>query len=408
MVLRHHRRRGEGRRRVAARETLVIRAVGAKLVGHPFEGLADRDRRKQRIADAVGASVALAQKTKADERPGSRPGEETVYRLGGRACGARGEGKESGTAHAGIVPVVSCPLMDRPDEATMAWVEATLGPVRILSHFSHDHGYSRLWRLESGMGRVWLKMHAHPHKWAGEVHALTRWTPSLGGTPTLLGSRTDPEAALLTEVAGEDAEPPRLDSVVEARLWREAGAWLKRLHERENDWFGNVTSDGSPHGPPAADAESHLGTQWETRLVDARRSGLLDAAEIDFTEGAMRAGLALFAGERARAIHRDYTPRNWLMSEEGRLSAVIDFEHARWDVRAADLQRPWSREFLRNPALVEAFFDGYGGLPEKLRAQIETMRIVMALTTIVWATGVGDLQFAQEGRDALHRHMGQG
>lgn len=251
-------------------------------------------------------------------------------------------------------------------------------------------------------------MHAHPHKWTGEVHALTMWTPSLDRAPTLLGSRHDPASVLLTEEPGENAEPPRLTPEREARLWREAGAWLAHLHRVENGWFGNVRADGTPHGEPSFDADAFLGAQWEERLARGRASGLLDARQIDFVAKAMRDGLPLFQDERPRAIHRDYTPRNWLAHPDGSLAAVIDFEHARWDVRAADLQRPWSREFLRNPALAEAFYDGYGGFPDLLRAQVETLRAVMALTTIVWATGAGDHAFADEARADLRRLMAHG
>lgn len=289
--------------------------------------------------------------------------------------------------------------MELPDVATMAWAEATLGPFQVLSRFAHSHGYSRLWRLETDGGRVWLKMHAHPHKWAGEVHALTRWTLPLA--PALLASRDEPCTVLLSEMPGEP-------NGTGARLWREAGAWLARLHQIENGWFGNVRVDGSPHDEPSFDAEAFLGAQWEARLVSGRASGLLQAHEIGFVEGAMRDGLPLFRGERPCAIHRDYTPRNWLAHPDGSLAAVIDFEHARWDVRAADLQRPWSREFLGDPSLAEAFYDGYGGLADLLRAQIATLRTVMALTTIVWATSVGDPGFAEEARADLRRLMARG
>lgn len=74
------------------------------------------------------------------------------------------------------------------------------------------------------------------------------------------------------------------------------------------------------------------------------------------------------------------------------LTAVIDSEHARWNVRAADLFAP--------------FLESYGGLNERDRAQITLLRTIKAFTT-VWATGVNDPEFAQSGRDTLHRLMGR-
>jgi Ser/Thr protein kinase RdoA (MazF antagonist) len=84
---------------------------------------------------------------------------------------------------------------------------------------------------------------------------------------------------------------------------------------------------------------------------------------------------------------------------------VIDFEHARWDIRAADLNRPWDHEFRRNSRLANAFYEGYGGLNDRLCEQIETLRTMLAFSTIVWATNVGDGAFAQRYRDALGRMM---
>ena len=296
--------------------------------------------------------------------------------------------------------------MERPDDETWAWVEGVVGKAVLLFHFAHDHGYSRLWRLESQNGKAWLKMHAYPHKWAGEVHALTRWAPELGRTPSVLAYRTDPEAVLLSEVAGVPAELLGLGGAEEERMWREAGEWLAHLHRRENDWLGNVRTDGTPQDRPVFDAETFVRANWESTLAKGKTSGLYDAAEIDYTEGAVRAGLPSLAGEKARAVHRDYTPRNWMARPDGGLEAVIDFEHARWDVRAADLNRPWDYEFLRNSRLRDAFYEGYGGLDEKLGAQIETIRTMLAFNSILWATGVGDGAFAQRYREALHRMMG--
>ena len=298
------------------------------------------------------------------------------------------------------------PSEEAPDDATLAWAEGLLGPVRVRSRFAHDHGYSRLWRLSTARGFVWLKMHAHPHKWAGEVHALSRWTPSLGLAPPVLGWREEPEAVLLGEVEGRAAEGVALLPEAEGRMWREAGAWLARLHARENDWLGNVRADGSPKDEAATDAEAFARANWESTLAKGRASGLFDARELELTAARVGEGLSSLKGERPRAVHRDYTPRNWMVHDDGRLAGVIDFEHARWDVRAADLNRPWEHEFRRRPRLADAFYDGYGGLDERLRAQVETLRLMLAFNSVVWATGVGDGAFARRNREALGRILG--
>ena len=282
--------------------------------------------------------------------------------------------------------------MELPDAETLAWIEGVVGPFRILSRFAHAHGYSRLWRLAVGGDAVWLKMHAHPRKWAGEVHALTHWADPL--TPTLLGWRDDPCAVLLTEMPGVHAEAAGLTPEAEARLWNEAGAWLRAFHARTNDWIGDLAPDGSPSGEPTQDPCGHVLKGFERRLFQGRDQGLLDAAEADFAEGAFRAGLPSLEGATAHSIHRDFHPRNWLAHRDGRLAAVIDFEHARWDVRAADLNRPWDKEFHRDPRLIDAFYEAYGRPDARFMAQIQTLRLYQAVTGLVWAVEVGEPEFS--------------
>lgn len=295
------------------------------------------------------------------------------------------------------------PSDEQPDDAVLAWIKTVVGPVQVISRFAHDHGYSRLWRLRTGNDHLWLKMHAYPHKWAGEVHALTQWTPALGLTPKVLAHQADPSAVLLTETSGLPAESLDLSPQAEERMWRDAGEWLARLHRLENDWLGNIQVNGLPKDRPATDAEAFVRANWEVQLVKGRESGLFDERTLDFAGGTVADGLSALSGEKARAIHRDFTPRNWMASPNGSLQSVIDFEHARWDIRAADHHRPWDHEFRRNPRLVDAFYEGYGGLTETLRAQIDTMRTILAFTTVIWATGVGDGAFAQRARDTLAR-----
>jgi Ser/Thr protein kinase RdoA (MazF antagonist) len=294
-----------------------------------------------------------------------------------------------------------------PEDEIVQWVVERLGPIQVVSRFAHDHGYSKLWRLATNDGHAWLKMHTFPNKWGGEVHALTRWTPAIGQAPMVLAHRTEPVAVILTEVDGFPAESLALESKQEERMWREAGAWLAKLHAIENDWFGGTTVEGQPHGEPERDPTTFVRKLWNAIHENVKASGLVTGEEIHFIRGEIENGLPSFEGETPRAIHRDFTPRNWMAHPDGTLTAVIDFEHSRWDVRAMDLTRPWDYEFRRNPRLIDAFYDGYGGLDDRLKAQIETLRAMLTLSTIVWATKVNDLPFAQRYRDALDRRMGR-
>lgn len=290
-----------------------------------------------------------------------------------------------------------------PDEATWAWAESVLGAFRVASHFAHSHAYSNLWRLAVGDDHVWLKMHAHPNKWAGEVHALTRWDDAL--TPSVLGWREAPCAVLLTEMPGVPADSIEFPPDAEARLWGQAGEWLRRLHTRTNDWMGDVRVDGSPGERMTHDAGALVRAGFDRRLSQGLAGGLLTHEEAAFARRAFDDGLPSLEGASAHAIHRDFHPRNWLAQEDGTLTAVIDFEHARWDVRAADLNRPWDKEFHRNPRLVHAFYEAYGRPDERFMAQIQTLRLYNAVTGVAWAHSVGDAEFCRFNQTALRRIM---
>lgn len=294
-----------------------------------------------------------------------------------------------------------------PDAETLAWVKAEVGHFEIVSRYAHDHGYSQLWRLKAAEEHLWLKMHAFPGKWAGEVHALSRWAPGLGLAPSVVAFRPEPRSVLLTERPGFAAEKIALSPAAEERMWSMAGDWLQRLHAIENPWLGAVRADGEPWGETSHDPESFVAESFGRRIEEGRTTGLLTPREYDFTQFGLREWLPAMAGERARAVHRDFTPRNWMCGAEGELTGVIDFEHARWDVRANDMGRWWDGDFLRRPELADVFFAAYGPLDDRLRAQIRIIRLLQAASGVVWAVQVNDLRFADHNRASVHRLMAE-
>lgn len=300
-----------------------------------------------------------------------------------------------------------------PSDSVLAWAREILGPFQIASRYAHDHDYSELWRLQTEISPgpsafFWLKCHRYPGKWAGEVNALANWASPLGlPVPQIQGFRETPPAVLLTEIEGVSANTIPLDDTAERKLWFAAGEFLRTLHSRENDWFGAVHPDGTPQGEPHRDAEAFVRRSIESRLQQGKDRELFDTTEAAFIASAADDWCAALQGESPRAIHRDYSPRNWMTDSSGTLHGVIDFEHARWDVRAADLNRWWDIDFVEKPHLAPAFFDGYlGGMPDsRLSAQIRALRLLGAAAGIVWATQVSDLPYVQTNRNALHRLM---
>jgi hypothetical protein len=293
----------------------------------------------------------------------------------------------------------------QPDEETLEWVRVQLGAFQVVSQFEHDHGYSKLWRIQASQDYFWLKMHAYDRKWSGEVHALTTWAPDLGLAPNAVAFSANPNRLILSEMPGANAEELNLAGAAEERLWNQAGEWLAKLHQKENDWLGEIAIDCSPLNTASRDPVGFAATNLERWVIEGRETGLLSNAEIDFINGFAAEHLPYLQGEVPRAVHRDYTPRNWLADSHGNLTAIIDFEHARWDNRAMDMNRPWDHEFLRNPSLIDAFFDGYGQPDERLTAQMQLMRYQQAVGGIVWGIKVGEVSYSHRNREALHRLM---
>lgn len=250
-------------------------------------------------------------------------------------------------------------------------------------------------------------MHAYAPKWAGEVFALRSWASDLGLSPTVVAVREDPRTVILSERPGIAPETIDLDLSAKKRMWEAAGSWLRSLHRIENDWFGGVNLDGSPAGQKAFDPEAFVLAGYSRRIDEGEASGLLTSSEVAFVRFGIREWLGSVAGEKPRAVHRDFTPRNWMSERDGTLTGIIDFEHARWDLRATEMSRWWDWDFLRHPELIDVFFDAYGPLDERLKAQVRLMRMLMAANGVVWATGVNDLPFAQHNRDTLHRMIAE-
>lgn len=100
--------------------------------------------------------------------------------------------------------------------------------------------------------------------------------------------------------------------------------------------------------------------------------------------------------------HGDYQPRNWLV--HAGTVAVIDFGRAEQRPWTSDLVRLQFQQFVGRPDLEEAFHDGLGRDLDALDIEIlELERIYQAVSTVVWANGIGDAGFEEHGRQMIDR-----
>lgn len=92
--------------------------------------------------------------------------------------------------------------------------------------------------------------------------------------------------------------------------------------------------------------------------------------------------------------HGDWQPRNWLIHHD--IVSVIDFGRTEMRPGLTDFARLAAQDFRRNPALEDAFLDGYGTDPRESAAW-HRARVREAIGTTAWAHQVGDEAFEAQG-----------
>ena len=240
-----------------------------------------------------------------------------------------------------------------------------------------------VWRLESAVGdAVFLKRHGAARRHAQEVRATALWASRLGASPRLIASDAKPRLALFEAAPGEPGEEFRADRSSSPLRDGAAGRLLARLHALP-------TADDDP--VPLAAAIARRARAWAERARSA-----LDAAVVDAVVARCAAPWpAALPPPRRVPCHRDFGPHNWLFGPAG--LRVIDWEHAREDSAAADLDRA-----LASPSVDgAAFLEGYGALAPSLAEELRRVTPLSALAQVAWAAERGDLERDRAGRARL-------
>ncbi len=275
--------------------------------------------------------------------------------------------------------------MDRVGELVELASSLIDSPLDFVTDRSWPHGVSTVIEVGRADGTsLIVKSPVDVAKFDAELYAYRHWVPALAGhAPELVGSARHQRLLVLSKLPGE------IDDLSES-TFREAGVLLRRLQEAE----APTVVEGF------ADAFQARFETWVRRAGP----GLLDVAEIEFVAEQVER-LAEFPDPHGVPCHRDWQPRNWLTTPEGAVS-VIDFGNSRVGYWYQDFERMWWAEWRRAPELGRAFFEGYGRtLGDGDRVQLRATSILGLLTTIVWASEVGDDAFRDHGRTQLHRAM---
>ncbi len=213
-----------------------------------------------------------------------------------------------------------------------------------------------------------------------ELEAHRGWTAALVAHGDAGRLRAADEAArvlVLERVPGRLAlgTPDEHDPAVH----RQAGQLLRRLH----------------------DQASRPDATWLER-EHAKTTGLLDHPH-DIPADRVDRLRTLLAHHPVGPVvlvptHGDWQARNWIV-DAGRLRA-IDFGRFAFRPAMTDCTRVAVQHWQHDPALEQAFLDGYGDDPRTPDAW-RWLQLREAVGTAVWAHGVGDRRFEQQGHDML-------
>ncbi|MGG5753542.1 aminoglycoside phosphotransferase family protein [Zafaria sp. Z1313] len=100
--------------------------------------------------------------------------------------------------------------------------------------------------------------------------------------------------------------------------------------------------------------------------------------------------------------HGDFQPRNWIVDATGTLG-LIDFGRAELRPWYTDLVRLEHQEFLADPDLAPALFEGYGRPDGPFTPGRWLDHLGQSLGTVVWSHDMGDEGFEEHGRRMLAR-----
>lgn len=267
-----------------------------------------------------------------------------------------------------------------------AFVVGHLGPLRCVEPRGTSGG---AFAIEAADGRrAALKAPRQADKFARELHAYRAWAPTMSvRTPRLLAASAS--AMLLEWIEGEPYESATLDPGARIDLHEAAGRALRSLHAQP---------EADPDPLPLDAAMGRRLEGW------SRRAERVAPALVAPVQERLLSALPSLKGELRVPCHRDFEPRNWLVTAQSPRLALLDFEHSRPDLWLADLTRLARTVWPADPALEAAFFRGYDRtLGAELRAALDALVCFDAAGTYVWGLDNRDESFAAQGRRDLDR-----
>lgn len=288
---------------------------------------------------------------------------------------------------------------DNPDNAPLIEMitDAVGSDVHIEDRSRQFGRRSITWQIEAADGSgFYLKRNEHRKHFGVEVLALRDWASKLAAaewwrSPSLVAVDDDLGALIMTHLPGEPLDSTESTPAERAEMFRLAGKLAAMIH--------TLKVDASKAGPPRSYDRELLSFFLEKAEPYADQKTLQWIEEVCGAEDAYE-GLAFVP------THSDFAPRNWLVDRSnGKISlGLIDWERARPGYWLEDMQRVAQDDWLKEPDLRTAFFDGYGRFPtEREERQLNLIVLMNATGTISWAAEHDDTEFATFGHRTIER-----
>jgi len=276
-----------------------------------------------------------------------------------------------------------------PPESMRVFSQAKCGGGLEFRDVSWPHRQSTVWEVEqAGRTVAFLKMHSQSRKFESELRNYREYVPVLGrAAPQLMGVYEEAEHALLISVLpGRVASLTEWSAETEYELHVRASGLLRLLHQ--------IPVEEAQRREVEARTRASLNRWFE------RARAHLPANVMNWAIERIEGGIA--QSPPICVCHKDFSPRNWIATPDGQVG-LIDFERTCVDYQYLDWSRLWMREWLRRPELKDAFFTGYGVVPELWEDLMQRFLTLDAVAGVAWAIEHNDLRFAEENRAIVER-----
>ena len=185
-------------------------------------------------------------------------------------------------------------------------------------------------------------------------------------------------------------------------VYRIAGALLKDMqNSMTGAFFGTPKEDGAPLGAAVTDPVVYIKDSINSLFASGFDKQLFDASHERLLSWCLD-NCEVFRGDKPTPTNWDFSPNNWMVDAEGRLTGLIDFENMMWGLPLDSFGVVLERYAYEKFALRNALFEGYG-LPnnETTAIKMKILAVKMAFADVLLGHSENNSRFYECGSRAL-------